>query len=69
MLLKCCTQYASKIGRLSSDQRAGKSHFSFQSQRRGSAKECSNYWTAALILHASKVILKILQASLQQYMN
>ena len=32
-------------------------------------KECSNYRTIALISHASKVILKILQASLQQYMN
>ena len=33
------------------------------------AKECSNYHTTALISHASKVILKILQARLQQYMN
>ena len=32
-------------------------------------KECSNYCTIALILHASKVMLKILQARLQQYMN
>ena len=34
-----------------------------------SPKECSNYWTTVLILHASKVMLKILQARLQQYMN
>ena len=34
-----------------------------------SPKECSNYCTIALISHASKVILKILQARLQQYMN
>ena len=33
------------------------------------AKECSNYHTIAIILHASKVMLKILQARLQQYMN
>ena len=33
------------------------------------AKECSNYHTTALISHASKVMLKILQARLQQYMN
>ena len=33
------------------------------------AKECSNYHTIALISHASKVMLKILQARLQQYMN
>ena len=34
-----------------------------------SAKECSNYHTVALISHVSKVMLKILQARLQQYMN
>ena len=37
--------------------------------KRGNAKECSNYRTIALILHASKVMLKILQARLQQYVN
>ena len=37
--------------------------------KKGSATECSNYRTIALISHASKVMLKILQASLQQYMN
>ena len=37
--------------------------------KKGNAKECSNYHTIALISHASKVILKILQATLQQYMN
>ena len=36
---------------------------------KGSAKECSNCRTIALILHASKVMLKILQARLQQYVN
>ena len=35
----------------------------------GNAKECSNYHTIALISHTSKVMLKILQARLQQYMN
>ena len=35
--------------------------------KKGSARECSNYHTIALISHASKVMLKILQASLQQY--
>ena len=43
--------------------------FSFQSPKKGNAKECSNYHTIALISHASKVMLKILQARLQQYMN
>ena len=37
--------------------------------KKGNAKECSNYHTIALISHASKVMLKILQASLQQYVN
>ena len=37
--------------------------------KKGNAKECSDYCTVALISHASKVMLKILQARLQQYMN
>ena len=37
--------------------------------KKGNAKECSNYCTIALISHASKVMLKILQVRLQQYMN
>ena len=37
--------------------------------KKGSPKECSDYYTVALISHASKVMLKILQARLQQYMN
>ena len=37
--------------------------------KKGNAKECSNYCTIALISYASKVMLKILQARLQQYMN
>ena len=37
--------------------------------KKGNAKECSNYFTIALISHASKVMLKILQARLQQNMN
>ena len=37
--------------------------------KKGNAKECSNYCTIALITYASKVMLKILQARLQQYMN
>ena len=37
--------------------------------KKGNAKECSDYCTAALNSHASKVMLKILQARLQQYMN
>ena len=41
----------------------------FPIPKKGNAKECSNYCTIALISHASKVMLKILQARLQQYMN
>ena len=67
MLLKCCPQYASKFGKLSSGQRTGKGQFSFQKE--GNATECSNYRMIALIPHASKVMLKILQARLQQYVN
>ena len=37
--------------------------------KKGNAKECSNYYIIAFISHASKVMLKILQANLQQYMN
>ena len=37
--------------------------------KEGNAKECSNYCTIALISHTSKVMLKILQARLQQYVN
>ena len=38
-------------------------------QKAGNAKECSNYCTISLISHASKVMLRILEARLQQYMN
>jgi len=41
----------------------------FPIPKKGNAKECSNYCTIALISHASKVMLKILQARLQQYTN
>ena len=37
--------------------------------KKGNAKECSSYQTIALISHAGKVMLKILQVRLQQYMN
>ena len=37
--------------------------------KKGNAKECSNYHTIALISHTSKVVLKILEARLQQYLN
>ena len=61
MLWKCCTQYASKFGKLSSGHRTGKGQFSFQSQRKAMPKECSNYRTIALTSHASKLMLKVLK--------
>ena len=65
MLWKRCTQYASKFGKLSSGHRTRKVSF----HPKGNVKECSTYHTIALILHASQVMLKILQARLQQCMN
>ena len=49
--------------------KTGKDQFSFQIPKKGNSKECSNYHTIALISHASKVMLKILQARLQQFVN
>ena len=69
MLVKHWTQYVSKFGKLSSGHRTGKGQFSFQSQRKAMPRECSNLCTIALISHASKVMLKILQARLQKYVN
>ena len=68
MLRKCCTQYASKFGNLCSGHRTGKGQFSFQSRRRAMPK-CLNYSTIVFISHASKIMLKILQVRLQQYVN
>ena len=67
MLWKCCTQYASKFGKLSSGHRTGNGRCSFQSQRKAMPKNAQT--TAQLHSHASKVMLKILQARLQQNVN
>ena len=68
MSWKCCTQYARKPGKLSSGHRTGKGVF-IPIPTKGNANECSNYCTIVLISHASKVMIKILQARLQQYVN
>ena len=68
MLWKCCTQYARKFGKLISGHRTGKGVF-IPIPKKGNAKECSSYHTIALLSHTSKVMLKILQARLQQYVN
>jgi len=65
ILLKCCPQYVSKFGKLSNGHRS----VFIPIPKKGNAKECSNYHTIVFISHASKVILKILQSRLQQYMN
>ena len=53
-----------------SAEATGLERVSFHSNpKKGNAKKCSNYRTVALISHASKVMLKILQARLQQYTN
>ena len=69
MLWKCCTQYASESGKLSSGHRTGKGQFSFQSQRKAMTKNVQTTAQLHSISHASKVMLKILQARLQKYMN
>ena len=65
MLLKHCIQYVSTSEKLSSGHRT----LFIPTPKKGNAKECSNSHTIALISHTSKVMLKILQARLQQYMN
>ena len=68
MLWKCCTQYASKQKTQQWPQDCKRSVF-IPIPKKGNAKECSNYHTIVLISHAHKVMLKILQGRLQQYMN
>ena len=68
MLWKCYTQYASKLENSTVATGLEMSVF-LPIPKKGNAKECSNYYTIVLISHANKVILKILQARLQQYMN
>ena len=68
MLWKCCTQYVSIFGKLA--VATGLKKFSFHSNpKKGNDKECSNYHTIALISNTSKVMIKILQARFQQYVN
>ena len=67
MLLKCCTQYARKFGKLRSGHRTGKGQFSFQSQRKAMPKNAQT--TAQLHLSHTLVKFKFLQARLQQYVN
>ena len=67
MWWKCCTQYASKFGKLSSGPHCWKRSVFIPIPKKGSAKECPNYCTIVLISHASKAMLRILQARLQAW--
>ena len=67
MLWTCCTQYACKFGKLSSGHR--KRSVFIPISKKGNAKEHSNYYTFALISQVSMVMLEILQARPQQYVN
>ena len=69
MLLKCCTQYSSKFGKLNSGQHDWKKSVFIPILKKGNTKECLNYSTIALVSHASRVMLKILQARIQQCVN
>ena len=64
---RCCIQYVSKSVRPSSGHKTGP--FLIPIPKKGSTEECANHWTVALISHASKVMLKILHARLQHYVN
>ena len=69
VLLKCCTWYASKFGKFSSVHRKLKKVSFHSNPKESHCQECSNNHTIALISQASKLMLKILQSLLQQYMN
>ena len=67
MLLKCCTQYSSKIGKTQQWPQDWSVFIPFP--KKSNAEEFSNYHTIALISHDSKIMFKTLQARLQHYMN
>ena len=69
MLWKCCNSICQQIWKTQQWPQDWKRSVFIPIPKKGNAKECSNYCTIALILHASKVILKILQARLQHCMN
>ena len=68
MVLMCCTQYVSKSGKPSSGPRTGKCVF-IPVPKKVSTKNCSNSQTILLTSQISKVMLNILQARFQKYLN
>ena len=70
MLWKCCAQYPSQqIWKTQQWSQDWKRSVFIPIPKKGDAKECSNYHIITLISHTSKIMLKILQARVQQYMN
>ena len=67
--MKVLPQYASKFDKTQQWPQDWKRSVFIPIPKKDNAKECSNYSTIVLISHASKVMLKILQASLQQYVH
>ena len=68
MLLKYCTQ-CQQIWKTHQWSQDGERSMLIPVPKKGSTKECATHWTVSLISHASKVMLKILHAKLQHYMN
>ena len=69
MLWKCCTTIYQQIWKTQQWLQDWERSVFIPIPKKGNAKGCSNYRTIALISHAGKVMLKILQARLQQYVN
>ena len=69
MLWKGCTQIFQQIWKTQQWPQDWKRSVFIPIPKKGNAKECSNYCTIALISHASKIMLNILQARLKQYLN
>ena len=62
-------EISQQIGNLSRGHKTGQRSDFISLPKKGNAKECSNYYTISLISHTSKVMFKILQPRLQQYMS
>ena len=69
MLLKCCTQYVSKFEKLSSGTELENVSFHSNPKEEQCQRMFKNYHTVVFISHSSKIMLKFLQARLQQYVN
>ena len=69
MLWKCCTQYVSTIWKPQQWPQDWKRSVFLPIPKKGNAKDCPKYCAIALISHASKVTLRILQTRLQHYVN